>query len=589
MQSTCPFLPAYLGGLLLIVGASFVLTSPLRAMPANELWTLVWQDEFEGDTIDPAKWNLVFSGGGFGNYEAQYYTDRDENAFIRDGRLVIRAKREAFRGYEYTSAKLTTEGKASWTYGRFEIRARLPIGQGIWPAIWMMPEPETQHGRWPIGGEIDIMEIIGSSPRTMFGTLHFGNPHHNSGAANQLEGDGTFADDFHVFAFEWEPGAMHWFLDGKHFNTETNWFTSAPGAMWPAPFDRPFFLILNVAVGGKWPGYPDQTTPFPAEMEVDYVRVYRFNGEYPPVPIRPASAEDRPPRAPAPDGNLVYNGDFSEGEEYWSMRTMERGQATIHVEDGVARIQITHAGDRLHSIQLKQGPINIRREGSYRIAFRARAAAPRTISVNLGKASQHWDSWSGRTTVHLGTEWNDFTIGFKMRQPTDPMARLEFNLGLSDIDVFFKDVSVRPLEEETVYRFDRTLKVEAEAFDEAFGIHLEPCLDGGINVGWMAPGDWLEYKVEFLRPGPGRIAFRHAGEGQTGQLRVEIDGALLAEVDLPPTGGWQDWRTREVAVEFPEGIRTLRLLVTEPGMNLNWLELISDDEPAARSPAPPRP
>ncbi len=567
--------------LCLILGMALLPATHFAASPADGDWTLVWQDEFEGDTIDPTKWNLVFAGGGFGNYEVQYYTDREENAFIRDGRLVIRANRESFRGYHYTSAKLTTEGKASWTYGRFEIRARLPIGQGIWPAVWMMPEPATQHGGWPVGGEIDIMELVGFAPRTVYGTIHFGRPHQNSGGRAQLEGDATFADDFHVFAFEWEPGAMHWFLDGKHFSTQTNWFTSAPGAMWPAPFDVPFFLKLNVAVGGLWPGYPDDTTPFPAEMEVDYVRVYRYNGDYPPVPVRPASAEYRPPRAPAPDGNLVYNADFSAGEEHWSLRTMERGRASVHVEDGVAHIQIRRGGDRLHSVQWNQGHLNIRRDRSYRVAFRARAEAPRTISVNVGKASQHWDSWSGRAKIHLEPEWNDFTIDFKMRSPTDPMARLEFNLGQSDIDVFISDVSVRPLEEDTAYRFDRTVQIQAERYDEAFGVQVEACLEGGNNVGWMDPGDWLVYNIDFLRPGPGRLAFRHAGEWQTGRLRVEIGGEPFAEIDLPPTGGWQVWRTSEVAIDFPEGVQTLRLVVVEPGMNLNWFELIPGGDPDA--------
>ena len=240
---------------------------------------MIWADEFDrpnGSGPDPEKWSFNTGGGGWGNGERQYYTDRLENASIEDGTLMIcaREEEEHHRGYRYTSARLVTKGKGDWTYGRIEVRARLPYGQGIWPAIWMLPS-HMEYGGWPMGGEIDIMEMLGQNPTRVYGTLHYGNPHTHTGHYYNLRGGGTFADGFHVFALEWEPGEIRWYVDGYHYQTQTQWFTSKRDTEYPAPFDRPFHLLLNVAVGGHWPGSPDETTVFPQCMVLDYVRVYQ--------------------------------------------------------------------------------------------------------------------------------------------------------------------------------------------------------------------------------------------------------------------------------------------------------------------------
>lgn len=187
---------------------------------------------------------------------------------------MISALRENYRGSRYTSARLVTKNKGDWLYGRFEIRAKLPYGQGIWPAIWMLPT-DWEYGGWPISGEIDIMELVGHEPGTVYGTIHYGNPHTYTGAHYSLPAGQTFADDYHVFALEWEPGEIRWYVDGYPYQTQTEWFTSSTKGVYPAPFDKRFHLILNVAVGGVWPGYPDETTVFPQVMSVDYVRVYQ--------------------------------------------------------------------------------------------------------------------------------------------------------------------------------------------------------------------------------------------------------------------------------------------------------------------------
>ncbi len=241
-------------------------------------WELVWNDEFSGSEI-AEHWTHEVNAWGGGNNELQYYTARRENSRVAGGSLRIVARKEFFEGPEgaraFTSARVVTKNAADWKYGRFEIRARLPEGQGIWPAIWMMPTDEV-YGGWAASGEIDIVELVGHIPGRVHGTLHYG----GSWPANTHTGDSfrlprgeKFSDEFHVFTLIWEEGAIHWYVDGEHYQTQTFWRTE--GHEFPAPFDQRFHLILNVAVGGNWPGSPDDSTQFPQELLVDYVRVYR--------------------------------------------------------------------------------------------------------------------------------------------------------------------------------------------------------------------------------------------------------------------------------------------------------------------------
>lgn len=241
-------------------------------------WELVWSDEFEqpdGSPPDPSKWNHQQGGAGWGNGELQHYTDSIQNSFIDDGMLVIRAQEEEMMGRNYTSARLNTLFKGDWTYGRFEIRARLPTTQGIWPAFWLLPS-RGRYGSGAAGGEIDIMELVGSEPGRSYATLHFGNPAARSTGYYDLPAGETYSDDFHTFALEWEPEEIRWYVDGILYHSETEWFTTArKDAGHPAPFDQDFHLLVNVAVGGHWPGSPDETSVFPQLMYVDYVRVYQ--------------------------------------------------------------------------------------------------------------------------------------------------------------------------------------------------------------------------------------------------------------------------------------------------------------------------
>ena len=249
-------------------------TDPTDTIPG---WNLVWSDEFNEPNIDLTRWEHEVNGEGGGNNELQYYTDRELNSLIDDGKLVIRALKETYTGpdgtREYTSARLRTKNKGDWKYGRFEMRVKLPIGQGLWPAIWMLPT-DWVYGGWAASGEIDIMELVGHDPVRVYGTLHYGGEWPNnvqSGDSYSLS-TGSFTSTFHTFALEWEENEFRWYVDGMLYQTQNSWFSE--GEPYPAPFNQRFHILLNVAVGGNWPGNPDQTTTFPQTMIVDYVRVY---------------------------------------------------------------------------------------------------------------------------------------------------------------------------------------------------------------------------------------------------------------------------------------------------------------------------
>ena len=243
----------------------------------KEGWALVWNDEFDGPALNLEKWSFEIGGHGWGNNELQYYSDDDSTAFIQDGKLVIRAdlvpqgtgSSDNLR--YFSSARLRTSGKGDWRYGRIEVKAKLALGQGIWPAIWMLPT-DWMDGGWPESGEIDIMEHVGYDPGRVHGSIHTGSYNHK---INTQRGGSKLLDKisskFYVYAIEWYEDRIDFLIDdAKYFsfqNDGKNDFNT-----WP--FNQRFHLLINIAVGGDWPGSPDETTQFPTEMEVEYVRVY---------------------------------------------------------------------------------------------------------------------------------------------------------------------------------------------------------------------------------------------------------------------------------------------------------------------------
>ncbi|QUP87133.1 carbohydrate binding domain-containing protein [Exiguobacterium sp. PFWT01] len=475
----------------LALGTGLALSLP-QEVPAEKSskaddakWKLVWSDEFSKSEIDHSKWNfetgnwIVDKDGnpvaaGWGNNEKQFYTDKNENAFVKDGKLVIRAKKEQasdqFGTYDYTSAKLTTKGTFSKTYGRYEMRAKLPTGKGLWPAFWMLPE-EDRYGGWAASGEIDIMESWGSQPDKVAGTIHYGETWPNNKYTGKdyhfAEGDGI--DKWHTYAVEWEPGEIRWYVDGQLYQTQNDWYAKeankASKYSYPAPFDQDFYLIMNLAVGGWFDGDVDETTPFPAEMEVDYVRVFDLkNGKYRDA-VEPTYSDEEVvlpegAKQPLEDGNLVYDEDYIEptttvtngaqalNPTYWNYVALPDfgGVGSIDVIDlagsRFADISIDQAGSQPYSHQLIQN-VSLGQGGHYKVTFDAKADAARSIAVKVGGGPERgYAKYSDEGSFDLTTDVQTYSMTFDMTEETDLAARLEFNVGLSTSGVQIGNVRV---------------------------------------------------------------------------------------------------------------------------------------------------
>jgi len=270
----------FLSVLILVCAVLRPAAQPRATDPAtHSSWVLTWSDEFNGpngSAPDPAKWVVESGGNGWGNNELEYYTARDRNVRLENGNLVIEAFKERYTGRDrvqrnYTSARLKSEGRFSQQYGRFEARIQIPSGQGAWPAFWMLGDDYPTTG-WPGCGEIDIMESVGSHSATIQGSLHGpGYSGSNPLTSAYTLPRGRFSDGFHVFAVEWEPGVVRFFVDDKLYATKTPADLPA-GKRWV--YDHAFFVLLDLAVGGDFPGRPGDSTVFPQRMLVDYVRVY---------------------------------------------------------------------------------------------------------------------------------------------------------------------------------------------------------------------------------------------------------------------------------------------------------------------------
>ena len=259
---------------------STVVSAEEKSPPPPKGWKLVWQDEFKGKRLDPNKWNVLLREQSKHN-ELQYYLP--DEAYIENGCLRLRSRVRDYGSQHYTSGRVNTKGKLAPVYGRFEIRARLPGGKGLWPAHWLYPQDRDwpmeylmaeavangkermipEHRPWY--SEIDIMEFLGHEPKVVYGTLHYYTfDGQKRSSSVTWKGDSDYTKDFHVYALEWEPDALRWFLDGQLIHTTTNGIPHTP-----------HYLILNTAVGGQWPGNPDATTTFPQFHDIDYVRVYQ--------------------------------------------------------------------------------------------------------------------------------------------------------------------------------------------------------------------------------------------------------------------------------------------------------------------------
>jgi beta-glucanase (GH16 family) len=487
---------------------------------------LVWSDEFDGTEVDLSKWTFQLGDGtevglppGWGNNELQSY--QAENATVAGGFLTITAKEESAGGRNYTSARMRSLGKGDWTFGRMEMRARMPIGQGIWPAFWMLPS-DSIYGTWAASGEIDIVEYIGSQPHRMFGTIHYGGswPGNVFSSTNYFLPSGTFNDDFHVFAVEWEFGEIRWYVDGMLFATRTNWFSS--GGPFPAPFDVDFHLLLNLAVGGNLPGPPNATTVFPQEYVIDYVRVYQVPSA---VAVTSPTADD-----------LITTGDD---------------------------LTITASATDDSSIQLVQflqGKAVLGEDTTppYELTVPSVAAGCYTLRA---RALDHGGKSDSSAPVEI-------MVGVGCPQAPYRMtpAAVPGTVEAEDYDLGGQGIAYN----------DANANNNGGAYRPAEGVDLERTTDAGfgLNVGWTVPGGWIEYAVD-VTAGTYDVEVRVASAVGGGTLHIELDGIdKTGPITFAGTGGWQNWTTvRAEDVTLGAGVQTMRLAIDAGEFNVNEITI----------------
>ena len=421
-----------------------------------EGYDLKWEDQFEGETLNRDDWNVELHDPGWVNNELQSYVDSPENIYIKDGSLVLKPVENVSEdgSVSYTSGRVNTQNKHDFKYGLFEARVKVPEGQGFLPAFWMMPTNENLYGQWPRCGEIDIMEVLGNDTDTSYGTIHYGNPHSESQGSYTLE-EGTFSDEYHVFDVEWEPGKISWYVDGKLIHTEDNWYSATEGqgeVTYPAPFDQPFYIILNLAVGGNWPGNPDETTDIAnSAYYIDYVKVYQKDS-YDENVTKPV--EEVILRDPDENGNYVVNGDFSEKEDLtddkdWIFLTTLGGEAGAEIGDNEIAVNTANEGTVDYSVQLVQPDLPMKQGGVYQLTFDAYADADRTMKVGVSAPDRSFRRYLEDTVVNLTPEKQTYTFKFTMTDSDDANGRLEFNMGAagSTAGIRISNVSLKKIDE----------------------------------------------------------------------------------------------------------------------------------------------
>ncbi|WP_294431838.1 carbohydrate binding domain-containing protein [uncultured Treponema sp.] len=487
---------------------------------------LVWQDDFNGKKLNMKDWNFEFHEPGWVNAELQSYDDSKKNTYIKDGCLVIQAiKTEKKDGtVHYTSGRINTQGKHAFTYGRFEARLRVPKGKGFLPAFWMMPDDESYYGQWPKCGEIDIMEVLGDDVSKLYGTLHFGEPHAMVQGTKTLE-SGNFADEFHTFAVEWEPGEIRWYCDGVNYKTANDWFTKRPGfgeQTYPAPFDQPFYVILNVAVGGSWVGYPDETTNFDpnkddAKMFVDYVKIYQKKDYNEDV--------EKPAKAPVvaktdASGNMV-----SQQKSAWEFMTAGGGAGSVESDGSTHTIKSTNAGSLEYSVQYVQAKVPLNQGYSYRYSFDAYADEERTMITGITAPNNSYERRFGDVKVKLTTKKQHFSYDFNMLADSDPECRLEYNCGAQGSTAAIHISNIR---------LEKTGEV-----DLSFG---KSCLPDG---NYIANGQFQE--------GKGRMGNWEFDNKAKAEISVTKDRARMLKVASPKKAKPEDVIIKQTGLKLEAG------------------------------------
>ena len=406
----------------------------------------------------------------------------------------------------YTSGRISTQNLKTFTYGRFEVRAKVPNGQGYLPAFWLMANDENVYGQWPRCGEIDCMEVMGQDTNKLYGTIHYGNPHAESqGTYTIKDGKESFSDGFHTFTCDWEPGKITWYVDGIKYHEESNWHSTTEGQgtlTYPAPFDQPFYIILNLAVGGSWVGNPNEKTNFDNNpFVVDYVRVYQKDS-YDENVTRP-EVKFEPTNEPDESGNYIKNSTFAEAEDLtddtnWKFITALDGAATAEIKDNSMVIKTEKAGTVDYSVQLVQANVPFEKGATYEVSFDAQASENRKMNVDVKAPDRGYQSYMKTLVPELTTEMKHFSTQFVMKADSDVNGRLEFNMGNAGSgDIVLKNVVVRKTAEP-----DPNAKEEKTILANGSCIYNGSFQEGKNHLGyWDITPEGADIKVTGLSDG----------------------------------------------------------------------------------------
>ena len=406
----------------------------------------------------------------------------------------------------YTSGRISTQNLKTFTYGRFEVRAKVPNGQGYLPAFWLMANDENVYGQWPRCGEIDCMEVMGQDTNKLYGTIHYGNPHAESqGTYTIKDGKESFSDGFHTFTCDWEPGKITWYVDGIKYHEESNWHSTTEGQgtlTYPAPFDQPFYIILNLAVGGSWVGNPNEETNFVNNpFVVDYVRVYQKDS-YDENVTRP-EVKFEPTNEPDDSGNYIKNSTFAEAEDLtddtnWKFITALDGAATAEIKDNSMVISTENAGTVDYSVQLVQANVPFEKGATYEVSFDAQASENRKMNVDVKAPDRGYQSYMKTMVPELTTEMKHFSTQFVMKADSDVNGRLEFNMGNAGSgDIVLKNVVVRKTAEP-----DPNAKEEKTILANGSCIYNGSFQEGKNHLGyWDITPEGADIKVTGLSDG----------------------------------------------------------------------------------------
>ena len=490
-----------------------VLSAVLRAD-----YKLFWADEFDDPAIDSSIWRAETNPGVvYDAHERQFYTDRSENSFMKDGNLVIRAGKEQYVINDYTSARLSTYGAFAFRYGKIEARIKTASGQGLRCKMSMLPE-KLEYGTWARSGQIDIMETADANPDSVKGGIFHGGQGHSSEYSGELYAlDGVdLSKDYHVYTVEWQPYEIRWFVDGKLYAMQNRW--SSFSAAYPAPFDKPFYLVLSVAVDGN-----TNVNQFPTEMNIDWIRVYQITGNNQPPQIKITSPAND---ATVETGPLKITVDASDADGNLDKVEFYNHHELVGTAVGAPYDFVWDVPDGCHKLIARAVDS---------AGFGCSDGVEFVAGVGCPPGPYH-----GRPAILPGrVEAEDFD--------TSPKEKAYWDLDDNNNGGAYRQT----------------------------GVDLQDCLEGGYNLGWVETNEWLEYTVEISKAGKYDIVCRTGSPNDGAKLHVEFDGVdQTGTLDVVNTGDWQNYtHLIKKGVQLEAGVQKMKVVIENGGFNLNYIEV----------------